>query len=199
MCQVMRGAGGMLVGWPAAPGEETPAPDPTWRLPCIAGPPGKAAGLGGPSCSPLLPAGTCAACGTRMPVERDKAAPAGSSPPRPQQAGTCPRPAAACRPYLSSGCPRGRWSGRRQRGAPGTRPAPRAARRRCSRPHGRCCPTRMAPAWGQGAAPSSPRLVNKVGEGRMRKKPARSRHHPHPSSLLREDQHQERARHLPPG
>lgn len=211
MCQVVVGAGGTLVGSPAAPGEETPAPDPAWGLPCIAGPPGRAAGLGGPSCSPLPPAGTsplAVACGTRMPVERNKAAPAGSTPPRPQQAGTCPRPA-ACRPYLSSGCPRRRWSGRRERGAlpeqlppwgaPGTCPGLKAARSWCCRPHGRCCPTRMGPMWGQGAAPSSPRLVQKVGEGRMREKPARSRHHPHPSSLLREDQHQEQDRHLAPG
>lgn len=211
MCQVVVGAGGMLVGWPAAPGEEIPAPDPAWGLPCIAASPGIAAGLGGPSCSPRLPAGSspfAVACGTRMPVERDKAAPAGSTPPRPQQAGTCPRPA-ACRPYLSSGCPRRRWSGRRERGAlpvrlrlwgaPGTCPGLKAARRWCCRPHGRCCPTLMGPARGQVAAPSSPRLVQKVGEGRMRKRTAGSPHHPHPTSLLPQDQQQEQDRHLLPG
>lgn len=81
MCQVVVGSGGMLVGWPAAPAKESPAPGPAWGLPCIAAPPGRAAGLGGPSCSPLLPAGTLSvARGTRMPVERDKAAAAGSTP-----------------------------------------------------------------------------------------------------------------------
>lgn len=92
-CRALVEARGTLVGWLAAPREETPAPAPTWGLPCVAVPVGRAAMLGAPLCSPLLLAGAsglAATCCTRLPVGRDKVAPAGSTPLWPQQAGTCP-------------------------------------------------------------------------------------------------------------
>lgn len=196
LCQVVVGAGETLVRWLAAPGEETPAPSPAWGLPRVARPPGRTATLGGSPCSPLVLAGTsvlAVTCGTRLPAEQDKADPAGSTPPWPQQAGTCPRPA-ACQPYLSRGCPQ-RWRFcRQERGAPagwpwwwgtlGTCPGPEAAWDRCCRPQGRCCPALLGLAWGKGAAPPSPLLVlaaEQEGEGRMRKK--KSPRSPSPPSV----------------
>lgn len=109
-------------------------------------------------------------------------APAGSTLPWPQQAGSCPHPA-ACRPYLSCGCLPRWWSCRQQRGAlagwpwwwgtPGTCPRLEAARHWCCRHRGRRCPVLPGPARGQRAALSSPRLAlvaEQVGESRMRGK-----------------------------
>ena len=184
LCQVVVGARDTLVGWLAVPGEETPALTPAWGLPRIARSPGKAAVLGGCPCSPLVLAGTSAlavTCGTRLPVGRDKAATAGSAPPWPQLAGTCPQPA-ACQPYLSRSCPRRGWSCGWERGAlarrlqrwgmPDTCPAPEAAEHWCCRLQWRCCPALLGLAQGQGAAPLSPQLVlaaEQVGEGTIRK------------------------------
>lgn len=98
-CRVVVEAGRTLVGWLAAPGEETPAPAPACGLPCVARPPGRAAALGGPSCSPLVLSGTNAltvTCGTRLPARQGSpswinpaTAPAGRN-----------LPAASCLPAL---------------------------------------------------------------------------------------------------